>query len=109
MPLVTVLNLRADDRIDEIEKAVRTALVSLPELAINEHEVDLAPILAPTGFLGTARINVDLWTRAERTKEGLQEVSTRVANAFKSVVGRGRKVTVVIRPYPVAESGWVSS
>ena len=54
------------------------------------------------------RINVDLWERPERTKEALQELATRVATAFQAVAGRDRKVKVVIRPYDVEASGWVS-
>ena len=109
MPLVTAFNLRREDRLSEIEQAVRHALVSMPELKINDYEVDLAPVFTPDGFHGTAtRINVDLWERPERTKDALQELATRVANAFKAVVGRDRKVTVVIRPYDVGQSGWVS-
>ena len=109
MPLVTALNLRREDRLSEIEQAVRNALVSMPELKINDYEVDLAPVFKPDGFHGTVtRINVDLWERPERTKHALQELATRVANAFKEAVGRDRKVTVVIRPYDVGKSGWVS-
>jgi len=54
------------------------------------------------------RINVDLWERPERTKEALQELATRLARAFQSVTGQDRKVKVVIRPYDVERSGWVS-
>jgi len=54
------------------------------------------------------RINVDLWERRERTKDALQDLATRVATAFQAVAGRDRKVTVVIRPYDVEASGWVS-
>ena len=110
MPLVTVLNLRRQDRLADIETALREALVSLPELKINAHEVVLAPVLAPDGFHDpVARINVDLWEQPERTKEGVQELAARMADAFKAVVGRDRKVTVVIRPYDVAGAGWVSA
>jgi hypothetical protein len=55
-----------------------------------------------------ARINVDLWERPARTKEALQELATRVASAFQAATGRERKVKVVIRPYDVEASGWVS-
>jgi hypothetical protein len=62
MPLVTAFNLRADDRLPAIEEALRLALTSMPELGINDFEVDLVPVLAPAGFHGTVtRINVDLW------------------------------------------------
>jgi len=109
MPLVTAFNLRADDRLAGIEEAVRLALTSMPELEINDFEVDFVPILAPEGFHGTVtRINVDLWERRERTKDALQDLATRVATAFQAVAGRDRKVTVVIRPYDVEASGWVS-
>ena len=109
MPLVTVFNLRREDRLADIEQALRTALVSMPELQINEHEVVLAPVLAPDGFHGAvARINVDLWERPERTKNALQELATRVAHAFKRIAGSERKVIVAIRPYDVEGAGWVS-
>jgi hypothetical protein len=109
VPLVTAFNLRADDRLSEIEEAVRLALTSMPELGINDFEIDLVPVLSPEGFQGTVtRINVDLWERPERTKVALQELATRVASAFQAVAGRERKVKVVIRPYDVEASGWVS-
>jgi len=80
----------------------------MSELKINDHEVDLVPTLRPDGFPGTVtRINVDLWEEHERSKDALQELPAR-ANAFKGVAGRERKVTVVIRPYDVGKSGWVS-
>ncbi len=109
MPLVTAFNLRKHDQLSEIEKALKDALVSMPELKINDDEIDLVPVFTPDGFHGTVtRVNVDLWERAERTKEALQELATRVAKAFRDVAGRERKVTVVIRPYDVEKSGWVS-
>jgi len=81
----------------------------MPELKINDYEVDLVPVFKPDGFHGTVtRINVDLWERTERTKEALQELATRVAKAFQSVAGTDRRVKVVIRPYDVGNSGWVS-
>jgi len=45
MPLVTVFNLRQEDCLSEIEQALRDALVSMPELRINDFEVDLVPVL----------------------------------------------------------------
>jgi hypothetical protein len=109
MPLVTALNLRKEDCLPDLEEAVREALVSMPELQINDPEVDFVPVLMPAGYPGTVtRINVDLWERSERTKAGLQELATRVARAFQSVAGENRKVKVVIRPYNVESSGWVS-
>jgi len=109
MPLVTALNLRRQDRLADLEKALREALVSLPELQIKEHEVVLAPVLAPEGFHDpVARINVDLWVHPARTKDALQELAARVARAFKRVVGNDRTVTVVIRPYDPGGAGWVS-
>jgi len=109
MPLVTVFNLRRDDRLPQLEEATRCALTSMPELAINEWEIDLVPVLRPDGFDGeVTRINDDLWERPERTKEALQELATRLARAFQSVAGDDRKVKVVIRPYDVERSGWVS-
>jgi hypothetical protein len=83
--------------------------ISMPELAINDYEIDLVPVLRPDDFDGeVTRINVDLWERAERTKEALQELATRLAKAFKTVAGEDRRVKVVIRPYDVERSGWVS-
>ena len=109
MPLVTIFNLRKEDRLSEIEEAIRQALTSMPPLEINENEVDLVPSFKPDGFHGTVtRINVDLWERKARTKEALQELATRVAEAFQRVAGPDRKVKVVIRPYDLDKSGWVS-
>jgi phenylpyruvate tautomerase PptA (4-oxalocrotonate tautomerase family) len=109
VPLVSVFNLRRDDRLPELKEATRRALASLPEVAINDHEIDLVPVLRPDDFDGeVTRINVDLWERAERTKDALQELATRLAKAFQSVAGEDRSVKVVIRPYDVERSGWVS-
>ena len=109
MPLVTVFNLRKEDRLSDLEEAVTRALTSMPELAINDWEIDVVPVLRPDDFDGeVTRINVDLWERAERTKEALQELATRVAKAFQAVAGEDRGVKVVIRPYDVETSGWVS-
>ena len=110
MPLVTAFNLRREDRLDDLEQAMREALSGKPELMINDWEVMLVPVLRPDGFHGTvSRINVELWERRELTKEALQELATLVANAFKAVAGGERKVIVVIRPYDVGEAGWVSA
>jgi phenylpyruvate tautomerase PptA (4-oxalocrotonate tautomerase family) len=109
MPLVTAYNLRTADPLTAIEKAIRQALTSMPELRINDHEVDLVPVLAPDSFKdATTRINVDLWEREERTKDALQELAGRVAEAFQAVTDTKRKVKVVIRPYDIGRSGWVS-
>jgi hypothetical protein len=109
MPRVTALNLRNEDPLLNIEEALRRALTSVPELEIDERDVDLVPVRAPEGFhAGVARIDVDLWEHPVRTKEALQDLATRMAEAFLSVVGRERKVKVVIRPYDVEASGWVS-
>jgi hypothetical protein len=109
MPLVKAFNLRRDDPLPEIEEAVRHALASIPALEIHDHEVDVVPICEPVGFRATlTRIDVDLWERRARTKDALQDLAARVAGAFQSVVGEERKVKVVIRPYDVEKSGWVS-
>ena len=93
MPLVTVFNLRREDRLSDLEQATKRALTSMPELAINDWEINLVPVLMPDGFDGeVTRINVDLWERPERTKEALQELATRLARAFQSVTGQDRKV-----------------
>jgi len=109
VPLVTVFNLRREDPLPGLEEATRRALTSMPELAINDWEIDLVPVLTPDGFDGeVTRINVDLWERPERAKEALQELAMRLARAFQSVAGEHRRVKVVIRPYDVERSGWVS-
>jgi hypothetical protein len=109
MPMVTAFNLHADDPLPEIEEAVKRALTSMPELEINDFEVDLVPMFKPDGFHGTVtRINVDLWVKPVRSKASLQVLATRVAKAFQDVVGADRKVKVVIKPYEVEASGWVS-
>jgi len=109
MPLVTVFNLVKEDRLSEIEAALRKALISLRELKIKDHDIDLVPVLTAEGFPGTVtRINVDLWERPERTKDALQALATSIAKAFQNVAGSDRKVTVVVRPYDIEKSGWVS-
>ena len=109
MPLITAFNLRREDRLSDIASALRRALVSMPELKINEDEIDFVPVLTPDGFHGhVTRINVDLWKGSHRTKEALQELATRAATALQRVTGSDRKVTVVIRPYDVEGAGWVS-
>jgi hypothetical protein len=109
MPMVEVFNLRREDRLTDLEEAITRSLTSMPEVAINDWEVNVVPVLRPDGFEGgVTRINVDLWERAERTKDALQELAMRVARAFRSVAGEHRKVKVVIRPYDVQRAGWVS-
>jgi phenylpyruvate tautomerase PptA (4-oxalocrotonate tautomerase family) len=110
MPLVTAFNLRREDPLSEIEEAVRHAMTSIPALEIHDHEVDLVPIFEADGFRTiVTRINVDLWEHRARTKDALQDLAARVARAFQSVVGAERKVKVVIRPYDIEQSGWVSA
>lgn len=76
---------------------------------INDFEVDLVPVLKPEGFRGTVtRTNVELWVKPVHTKPALQELATRVAKALQAAAGRERKVKVVIKPYDVESSGWVS-
>jgi hypothetical protein len=109
MPPVTVFNLREEDPLSEIEEAVRDAIKSMPALEIHDDEVDFVPICAPDGFRATvARINMDPWEGPARTKDALQDLAARMAMAFQSVVGQDRRVKVVIRPYDVEKSGWVS-
>jgi hypothetical protein len=109
VPLVTIFNLRREDRLPELEEAIKTALTSMPELAVNDWEINVVPVLMPDGFNGeVTRINVDLWEGPERTKEALQELATRVAKAFQLIAGADRRVKAVIRPYDVERSGWVS-
>jgi hypothetical protein len=109
MPLVMAFNLRRGDPLPAIEEAVRRAMTSIPALEINGHEVDVVPVYEPEGLpAGVARIDVALWERPARTKDALQDLAVRVAEAFQAVVGEDRKVKVVIKPYDVGKSGWVS-
>jgi hypothetical protein len=109
MPPVTVFNLRREDPLPAIEEALRDAIKSMPTLEIRDEEVDFVPVSAPDGFgPSVTRIYLDPWERPARTKDALQELATRMAMAFQSVVGQDRKVKVVIRPYDVEKSGWVS-
>jgi hypothetical protein len=109
MPLVTVFNVRAGDDVPAIEAVITRTLSSMPELAINDWEIDVVPVMRVEGS-GTeaTRINVELWEREERTKERLQSVAMRVARGFREVAGDERSVKVVIRPYDVGAAGWVS-
>ena len=109
MPLVTVLNLREEDRLPDVEDALRCALTSMPELAIDEHETDVVAMLRADGSgCEVTRINVDLWERAECGKDALQELATRLARAFQGSTDAERRVKVVVRPYDVGCSGWIS-
>ncbi|MEX0992293.1 MAG: hypothetical protein WD004_08520 [Actinomycetota bacterium] len=101
--------MRRDDPLSDIDEAVRRAMMLIPALEIDEHDIDVVPVCAPDGFRAVvARIDVDLWERPTRTKDALQDLAAGVASAFQSVVGPERKVKVVIRPYDVEKSGWVS-
>ena len=85
MPPVTVFNLRREDPLPAIEEALRGAIRSMPALEIHDDEVDFVPVLAPDGFRATvARINMDPWEGAARTKDALQALATRMAMAFRS-------------------------
>ena len=109
MPLVTVFNLKREDRLSDLEEATKRALTSMPELAVNDWDINFVPVLMPDGFDGeVTRINVDLWEPPERTKEALRELAKRLARAFQSVAGEDSRVKVVIRPYDVERSGWAS-
>ncbi len=108
MPRVTAFNLRPGDDLAALEDAIRAALTSLPELAIDPAAVDLVPMVAPPGYEpAVARIDVDLFERAEGTKPRLQELGERIAAAFQEVTGTDRRVKVVLRPYALESSGWV--
>ncbi len=52
MPLITAFNLRKEDRLSDIENALRRALVSMPELRINDADIDFVPVSMPDGFHG---------------------------------------------------------
>lgn len=109
MPRVTALNLRKGDPIQELEAALRRALTSDAALQINDHEIDLVPVREPDDFrTSVTRIDVDLWEGPARTKDALQELAGTVAQACREVLGGDRKIKVVIRPYDVGTSGWVS-
>ena len=109
MPFVSVFNLRGEDQLSVLEQAITRALTSMPELAINDREINVVPVLRPDGFdAEVTRINIELWERAERTKGALQELATRVAKSFQAVAGDDRRVKVVIKPYDIERSGWVS-
>ena len=88
MPLVTVFNLRKEDRLSEIEVAAREALVSIPQLRINDYEVDLVPVVKPDGFHGTVtRINVESLGRKRAHKRG----SARTCNTSRQSFPEGRR------------------
>lgn len=92
MPPVTAFNLRKEDPLQAIEGALRDAIASLPALEIDDDEVDFVPVLAPDGFDATVtRIFLDPWVAPAQTKEALQDLATRMALAFRSVVGEERR------------------
>ena len=109
MPRMTVFNLRKGDDLTRIEFALKLAFTSMPEMAINHEEIDLVPAFSPDAYdAPVVRIDVDLWEQKERTKERLQELARRMAVAFREVVGADRRVKVVLKPYDITRSGWVS-
>lgn len=109
MPRVTAMNLRVEDPLRKIEEAVRTAMTIDPAPEIDGDEVDFVPVYEARAYRAKiVRIDIDLWEGPTRTKEALQDMATRVAQAFQSLVGEERRVKVVIRPYDVSKSGWVS-
>jgi len=109
MPPITVFNLRREDPLSSIEAALRVAVKSMPALEIRDDEIDFVPVCAPDGFdPAVARISMDPWEGPGRTKGALQDLAARMAMAFQGVVGQDRKVKVVIRPYDVEKSGWIS-
>lgn len=106
MSRVRVFNLRKDDNL--CHRARLDGRAGEPSgIKIDADEVDLVPVVAGDGFHGVVRIDVDLWERAERTKDSLQDLATRVVRSFQKIVGRDR-LKVVIRPCDVGKSGWVS-
>ena len=106
---MTVFNLRKGDDLMRIELALKSALASIPEMEINYEEIDLVPAFSPDTYdAPVARVDVDLWEREKRSKENLQELARRMAVAFRDVVGVDRQVKVVLKPYDVTGSGWVS-
>jgi hypothetical protein len=108
VPRVTAFHLLPGDDLAALEVAIRTALTSHPEVAIDPAAVDLVPMVAPAGYRpAVARIDVDLFERPTGTKERLQELGERIAAAFQEVAGADRGVKVVLRPYALESSGWV--
>ena len=60
----------------------------------------ITDLVAPEAILPALKVN--------SKKQALQELATHVADAFQAVAGEDRRVKVVIRPYDVEGSGWVS-
>ena len=84
MPMVSVFDLRREDRLPDLEEAMTHALISMPELAINDSEINLVSVLRPEGFDGeVTRINIDPWERDERPEEALQELRREWQRRFK--------------------------
>ena len=50
MPLVAVLGPHREDWLSQIEAALRSALTSVPALAVSEDEIGLAPVLNQTAW-----------------------------------------------------------
>jgi hypothetical protein len=51
MPMVIVFNLRRDP-LSDVEEAIVRTLTNMPELAINDWEINVVPALVPDGFAG---------------------------------------------------------
>jgi hypothetical protein len=85
-----------------------SATLGLKGLRVVRGETRLSPaFLEVVGLILSRRTRI-LTSCLERTKEALQELATRLAKAFQTVAGQDRRVKVVIRPYDVERSGWVS-
>jgi hypothetical protein len=98
MPLITAFNLRKDDRWSDIESALRRALVSMPELRINDDEIDFVPVATLDGFHGqVTRINVDLWEGSHRTKEAPQGFLEQSSFSPQDMVTSGPMVSGMAR------------
>ncbi len=60
MPMVTVFNLRSEDQLSAIEESITRTLTSMSELAINDWEINVVPVLMPDGF--DAEVTRITWT-----------------------------------------------
>src|SRR5437016_5378889 len=90
MPLVTVFNLRSEDPLSAIEESITRTLSSMSELAINDWEINVVPVLMPDGFDGeVTRIDVDLWehpSEPNRRYRNLRPESRGTSNRFHRCV-----------------------
>lgn len=120
MPHIVVYGLSESEfkaeRIEQIENALTSAILSIPELELTENDISFFFPLDPsiTSFEVPVVIIVELlFEKPRRTKEIKQLLAERIKETFKSVVwywrkGQISKLEVAVRPFNPQTEGFAS-